>query len=541
MLFTPSDSPDADTRRPVVWSIAGVDSGGGAGLHADVRALDAFGVHGAGAVAALTAQNSRAVERIEPVSAAMLDAQLAALADDLSPDAIKTGLLGSAANLRVVADWVKRLRRRGRPVPLVVDPVFAATTGARFADAELMAAYRDELLPLATLATPNLQEARGLAGAASPADGESAPCALARAWREFGAQAVVVTGGGTEDVETSRGRPARPSLAADWLSSDHLQACEGWLVSPRVATAHHHGTGCTHASAAAAALAHGFAAAEAAVLAKMATTHALRGAYAAGAGAGPVAPRPGFALRRANLPGLSARPAGAAARTFAPLPESARGLYPIVDSAAWVEDVLRAGVRLVQLRIKDGSTNRLAGEIRRATAAARGAQATLIVNDHWQLAVEFGAHGVHLGQDDLPGADLDAIAGAGCLLGISTHSYWEVCRAAALAPSYIACGPIHATQLKQMPWRPQGEDNLAYWCRLLQGTPVVAIGGMDAARAAAAMACGAHAVGVVGAITRSDDPRAAIARLQAAIATAAREPARAVPSWARPTLVAHEG
>ena len=112
-------------NRPVVWTIAGSDSGGGAGIQADTRAFDAFAVHGACAVAAITAQHSRAVLRVEPVAPALLDAQLAALAEDMPPDAIKTGLLGSVDNLRVVAEWVRRLRARfpARTIPLVVGPV----------------------------------------------------------------------------------------------------------------------------------------------------------------------------------------------------------------------------------------------------------------------------------------------------------------------------------------------------------------------------------------------------------------------------------
>jgi len=106
---------------------------------------------------------------------------------------------------------------------------------------------------------------------------------------------------------------------------------------------------------------------------------------------------------------------------------------------------------------------------------------------------------------------------------LSTHSVWEVCRAQALRPSYIACGPIHATTLKAMPWRPQGDANLAWWCRLLAGTPVVAIGGMDAPRARSAMRAGAHAVAMVGAITRSAAPEAAMIELHAAIAAGAAD------------------
>ncbi len=542
-------APEVAGRRPVVWTISGTDSGGGAGLHADTRALDAFGVHGACAVAAVTAQHSLAVTRVEPVAPDVLAAQLAALADDMPPDAIKTGLLGSLDNLRVVVDWVRRLRVRfpDKTIPLVVDPVFGATTGASFADAALRAAYRDELLPLATLATPNVAEARALV----PSSQLLGPEALARAWRAFGARAVVVTGGDSdrlaedeiEHLSTARLASrlaeidARAAWAHDWLDAEHGLRSRGWLASRRIETEHDHGTGCVFAAAAAAALAHGFVAADAVVLAKMATSEGLRHAYAAGHGAGPVAPRAGFASRIDNLPALNPLPHAPSRFAFPEMPESTRGLYAIVDGADWVARAAAAGVRLVQLRIKDAPADALAREIRAAVASARATGATLIVNDHWQLALELGAHGVHLGQDDLAQADIDALHHAGLLLGISTHSYWEVCRARALRPSYIACGPIHATQIKKMPWIPQGDANLAYWCALLHDTPVVAIGGMDADRARDAMNAGAWAVAVVGAITRSADPEAAIAALQRATVPMARAPGGETPAFARTTLV----
>jgi len=221
---------------------------------------------------------------------------------------------------------------------------------------------------------------------------------------------------------------------------------------------------------------------------------------------------------------------------FPPMPAHTRGLYAIVDSSEWVARVLAEGVRLVQLRVKQAPADVLVREIRASVAIARAVGATLIVNDHWELALELGAHGVHLGQDDLAGADIDALHHAGLLLGISTHSYWEVCRARALRPSYIACGPIHATTLKQMPWIPQGDANLAYWCALLHDTPIVAIGGMDAARARDAMRAGAWAVAVVGAITRREDPRVAIGELQRATESVPRAKPAPLPAFARPTL-----
>ncbi|HEY0955402.1 MAG TPA: bifunctional hydroxymethylpyrimidine kinase/phosphomethylpyrimidine kinase, partial [Roseateles sp.] len=144
--------------KPIIWSIAGLDSGGGAGLNADQRAADAMGVYLCPVAAALTAQNSVAVEAVFPVPPEQLDAQLAALAEDFPPVAIKTGLLGGVEQLRVVTRWVDRLRERA-PVALVVDPVLRASTGASFAGEDLLRAYRDELLPRASAVTPNRREA----------------------------------------------------------------------------------------------------------------------------------------------------------------------------------------------------------------------------------------------------------------------------------------------------------------------------------------------------------------------------------------------
>jgi hydroxymethylpyrimidine kinase / phosphomethylpyrimidine kinase / thiamine-phosphate diphosphorylase len=500
--------------RPIVWTIAGSDSGAGAGLQADLRALDAFGVHGCSVVAAITAQNSIAVEHIEAVSPELLDAQLATLAADMPPLAIKTGMLGSADNLRVLVKWIDRLRERTPGLAVVVDPVLRSTTGASFADESLLAACRRELLPRATLATPNRSEAAALLGL-PPLRGRGEVEAAAKTLREIGCQAVAITGGDTGSAQSE-----------DYIDAPYAR---GWLALPRVDTPHHHGTGCVYASSAAAALALGFVGVEAAVLAKMATTHALRHAYAAGQGAGPVRPREDFALHAGNLPAFSI-PGVESIPSFARLSEPALGLYAIVDSAAWVRRVIEAGVRTVQLRIKDRAAPGLREQIRASIAASREAGAQLFINDHWQIAIDESAYGVHLGQEDLATADLAAVARAGVRLGISTHAYWEVCRARALRPSYIACGPIHPTKAKAMPWIPQGNGNLAYWCSLLD-VPVVAIAGMDRERTVQAMQCGAAGVALISGITAAASPEAVIATLQRAI-----EEGRETPKYHAPLL-----
>lgn len=511
-------------RPPIVWSIAGTDSGGGAGLSADQRAADAFGVHLCPVVAAVTAQHSRAVTQLVKMAGALLGAQLAALAEDMPPRAVKTGLLGSAAAVRAVARWIDRLREAA-PVALVVDPVLGASTGTRFADADTLAAYRDELLPRATLLTPNHAEALRLADAAP----DTPLPVLAAALRAHGAAAVAVTGGDRPDDVAGQ--------VLDWISTPEAS---GWLAGPRIATPHTHGTGCTFASSAAAALALGFVVADALVLAKMATAHALHRGWAAGQGAGPVRAAAGFGTERALLPRLSwgEAPAFAVRRGTSPA-RPPLGLYAIVDSAERVHRVLAAGGRTLQLRIKTDEPDApgLAAEIGAAVRACREAGAELFVNDHWRLAQRLGATAVHLGQEDLLAlgeTGRAALADSGLALGISSHSLWELARARALAPRYIACGPVWPTLTKAMPWRPQGLDNLAWWCAMA-GAPVVAIGGiLSAAQAGQAARCGADGVCAVRVL--GENPALVLPGLQAALDQGRAAPPLAVPALPHPSL-----
>ena len=182
--------------------------------------------------------------------------------------------------------------------------------------------------------------------------------------------------------------------------------------------------------------------------------------------------------------------------------------YPVFDSAAWVARAVPLGVKLVQLRIKDAPHDLLRTEITTALDLCRQYGAQLVVNDHWELAIELGADWLHLGQEDLDTADIPAIRRAGVKLGLSTHDHAELDRALALAPDYIALGPVYPTILKKMKWTEQGLDRLTEWKARIGDIPLCAIGGMSVARAPGAFAAGADTVAAVTDITLNADPEA---------------------------------
>jgi hydroxymethylpyrimidine/phosphomethylpyrimidine kinase len=252
-------------RIPVCLSIAGSDSGGGAGIQADLKAFARAGVHGTTAITAITAQNTLAVTAVEPVSPAMIVAQVRAVVDDIGVDAVKVGMLGSVQTARAVGEAFDLLPAG---TPIVVDPVMVAESGARLLDEDAQSALVELVLARATVVTPNLPEARVLAGD-DALEGE----ALARAVHAVGPRAVVVTGGHRAE-------------AVD-VVFDGERAYE--LAGPRYPDGAAHGSGCTHSSTLAARLAWGDDLEAAAREAKRVASEAVRdGLRELGAGPGPV-------------------------------------------------------------------------------------------------------------------------------------------------------------------------------------------------------------------------------------------------------------
>ncbi len=184
--------------------------------------------------------------------------------------------------------------------------------------------------------------------------------------------------------------------------------------------------------------------------------------------------------------------------------------YLIVDDVEWIRRLAPVGLKLVQLRIKNTETDRLRRQVREALKLCRKHGVQLILNDHWQLAIELGCDFVHLGQEDLDGADLEAIRGAGLKLGISTHDAGELYRVLGLAPDYVALGPIFATRSKTLRFAPQGLEPLGVWKQQLRENfgdiPLVAIGGLTPEHARAVLDAGADSLAVISDVSSDPDP-----------------------------------
>lgn len=301
-----------------------------------------------------------------------------------------------------------------------------------------------------------------------------------------------------------------PSGSAAGVAQDYyFDGTAGvWLTCERIQSAETHGTGCTLSSAAASLLAHGHPMLDAVVLAKAYVTQGIRHATRLGCGPGPVA-HTGFPCEKGALPCASPTAERGACRPRFARCAAPVGLLPVLDSSALVLQAIAAGVRDVQLRLKDCSADRVRSEIRAAQDACARSGARLWVNDHWMEALEAGCYGVHVGQEDLAamaGESLTRLAAAGLRLGVSTHSYAELAVALAVEPSYISLGPVFETKSKVVGHAPQGVERLRRWRSLVPSdTPLVAIGGIRMEDVPALVEAGAQGVAVIGALTRADD------------------------------------
>lgn len=505
----------------LIWLIGGSDCSALAGIQADLATAQDLQVPAATVLTAVTAQHHGAVLAVNPVSPAVLQSQLDALTapGQPLPLAIKIGLVPDGATLELLIDWLRRLKQQQPQIWIILDPVQVASSGTALQ--HLSPSALAPLLALTDVLTPNRPELRALAGLPANAEAQLA----VRLLLAGGVKAIWCKdghGGGEMLHETLSLHPAASQTFKLWPA----QALGNVLSAgaPRSAlqlekarlTGSWRGTGCSFATALACALAQPMLLPDALVLASLYLQQclqrpAIRPHQLARAG-WPLALQPQDHIRwhgpLAGAPGINSN-------GFAPL-QQAPGIYPVVSNFSQLVEVATAGLRTVQLRVKTSTSLQLRQQLQAAIAFGRQHQLQLFINDHWQLALELGAYGVHLGQEDLFTADLAAIHHAGLRLGISTHGYLELLQALQLRPSYIALGHVFATPTKDMPSIPQGLRLLARQQRLCQQQriPTVAIGGIDASHLPQLRALGLSGVAMVRAVVDATDIRARCEQLQ---------------------------
>lgn len=506
--------------KPMLWSLCASDSRGGAGMQAVIAQGAIHNVECRSVVTALTAQSHQGVAMVEPVSHSMLEAQWLAAVDDGKPDAVVVGWL--PANEALIGWVIDKLHTLTCPV--IWDPVLSAThtlsgtsltsssvqTGSGFDPAiDMLRA----LIPYVTVITPSLAEARWLVK-----DESCDALVAARRLQQLGADTVMITGGDScsETFDTE----------GAWVTDIVVSQCNNnqpetvvlpeFAIHQRPIEQHAHGTGSQLAGALAVFIAQGERLYDALLMAALAAREALKNASLGGEGdcaqykntvAAPL-PEKGdeWPLVTAVhcLPELLTlheplnSPESVAfnflvvqdrqqsndsdfPRTDEPINDEL-GLYALTDNLEHLDSLLRLKVDTIQWRVKEKTAN-YKKNASLALQRCRNAGIPCWFNDDWQLALELHPEGVHLGQEDMVIADLPALRKAGVGIGISTHTQWEIARARAINPSYIAFGPVFPPLSKQLKYPPLGVEQVRQWHKRYSSWPHTCIGGIVPANA----------------------------------------------------------
>ena len=508
-------------KQPVVWCIGGIDSSGGAGITRDAITLADLNAHACVITTQATVQSNSIMLSKESMTASALNQQWQVLSESTPASAIK---IGAIANDEQALLLCARIRSMDKPRPFVLwDPVIRTSSGGKLS--ELSEPVVEELLNTVDLVTPNTQELSWLTRLSIKS--EDSLLTAAHQLITKGAHAIYIKGG-----------------HANWQA----HVCDTFISptqtiqfsQPRKETGKLRGTGCMLASAIAAFVVNDYCIEDALTLANAYVSqvrHASCANTAYTLTSQTSSPAYGRCIgfpnnplcfpsvkfyQREHAPSqpslLSAKQelhvqSQAIERPFPALTQTDLGLYPVVDSVDWIARLLPTGVNIIQLRVKHGTQEEIRQQIKEAIALTKNTHCQLFINDYWELAIALGAYGVHLGQEDIDTANLEAIRQAGLRLGISTHGFAEIQRVRALHPSYIALGHIFPTNTKDMPSKPQGVERLRKYVALCEGIPTVAIGGINLARIADVAKTGVNSIAVVSAITQADEPLNAFCKL----------------------------
>jgi hydroxymethylpyrimidine kinase/phosphomethylpyrimidine kinase/thiamine-phosphate diphosphorylase len=535
MTFTTSLPTRKFKQKPIIWTISGADCSGGAGIAADIKTGHNLNVEVCHLITANTVQNSAELSAVNVIEVKVLAQQAQALRFDKAPAVIKIGLMVNSAQINWLVATLLILKQQLPDLLVVYDPVGQASVGGRLSSLTTNALA--PLMPLIDVITPNLIEAKQLSGL-NPKSIHNAEV-LATKILQLGCKAVIIKGGHTDSdntEDTEKNNLAKTHCIDICLQSLSLSALIS-LQSPKINTNYSHGGGCSFASALASFLAHGYLLRDAFTLTKAFINQglSLSADISSGNNQGKGKSQNNLEVNNSSINNANNENYYGAFQqgswptklryfpnVISPLYQQVKlspnfpslgltvseklGLYPVVDSLSWLECLLPLNLNIIQLRIKSDNNAELDLLIEKAVTLASNYNCRLFINDHWQLAIKYGAYGVHIGQEDLNSADLKAIAKSGLRLGISTHGCYEFLLAKQLQPSYLAIGAIFATNTKDMTGQIQGLTNLRQILALADDIPVVAIGGINQQRLEQVWRTGVSAVAVVTAITEAEQP-----------------------------------
>lgn len=473
-----------DSLKPIVWTIAGSDCSGGAGIQADLHTIQALGGYGCSILTMVTAQNLTEMRTVYPIPPELLTQQIDVLKDDLTPQAIKIGALGNVDTISTLIPYLKNCSSWK-----VLDPVINSSSQHQLLENTAVTALLEKLLPLIDVLTPNVLEASLLTGVNIQTYEDM--ITAGKKLLDLGGKNIVIKGGHLSS-----------QYAVDlWINSEQ----SAWLVSKRFPLNLNHGSGCTFSSAIATALALGYGLKDALVIAKM---YLNQGHCELMKQPKPVPAiiHRGWPTEPEYLPRWCVHSDEIDFNyNFPKLVPATIGVYPVVDNLERLNFLVKQGFNTIQLRIKHKTGYELEQEIATGIKVAKTGNINLFINDYWELAIKYGAFGVHLGQEDASVTALTAISQSNLYLGISSHSYWEVARMHQIAPSYASIGPIFPTKSKIMPFPPQGIDGLKKWRQLIR-LPLVAIGGINNENIEEIKACGVEGIAMISAITQNSLP-----------------------------------
>jgi len=474
-------------------TIAGSDSGGGAGIQADLKTFAALGVYGSSVITSITAQNTLGVINSAGIATTLVDEQLEAVLSDIGADAIKTGMLYDDD---IITAIVNRLKFYQVPC-LVVDPVMVATSGDTLLNYKGVDALRDKLLPQANFITPNREEASALCG--FHIESEKDFPKAAREIHHMGADFVIITG------IQERGQCI--DFCYDGYEFNQLKG-------PIIDTADTHGTGCSYSAALTAYIARGASPWTAVNMAKKFVVSGLRYAYRVGKGRGPLNHLAAFFPGKLDVsPILETR--ASAFRDWGNRPhlQDMPLLNVIIggplcegqDYAELTRLAVENGASLIQLREKDWDTRYLVDTAVNMARVCHQHGALFVVNDRVDIAAASGADGVHIGQDDLNPTMARALLGPEKIIGVSAGNITEALEAVAAGADYLGVGPVYPTTSKNCRNDAGGAELVAEIADRVS-VPVIGIGGITPENTRPLIKAGAAGVAVISSILAAADP-----------------------------------